>query len=254
MQRDRIVQGLPGNHSFGVFTSSESSNFLSKEDVRKHFFQTTSDRDFYERKLTAEDTSENMIHVHNAGKTYGKYLPYKPNTAPMLDRTACGYTREYTKKPNLTEQFNQNQTLSRAFRPARAKAQGTVSIGKWESGYCRDFTQSTPSEMANAKPSPLIPAKGGSLEAVLGGRGEMMVKKSHQQTTHHGDFKDTIKVNGEAQVPSDGNIKLQGYHSGDFSRTSYYNDFCGKNQRRSQAVGSAFRNQIQKSSSSPSVR
>lgn len=253
----------PALLSFGVFTSPASTRHLSKDDLQKAFFSTSSERAFYERKLTEEDVSENMLHVHNAGKTFGKYMPFKYNKAPLLDRESCHYTQQYVQRPMIGEQYRATCQVAASFAPERAKARKNVSIGDWTSKYKHDYPGQTRSELANAKPAMWVPEKGGSLEAVLGGKGKMMVTKSHLQTTHHGDFSGSYDAHGEAAKPPKGNIEPQGYHGGDFSRTSYQNEFNGRHRQRKQAVGSAFRSgqsdgivkprmQLLRSESSPS--
>lgn len=220
--------------------------------MRRAFFSTAADRDFYERKLTEEDVSENMLHVHNAGKTYGKYMPYKYNKAPLLDRDSCSYTSEYKQRPLIGLQYATNRQVAEGFKPKRAKAGVNASIGDWKSKYSQDFAGQTTRELMNAKPGMIVPEKGGSLEAVLGGKGKMMVTRSHLQNTHHGNFSDIpFDVNGQAATPAKGNIELQGYHGGNFSRTSYNNEFGGAHQHRKQAVGTAFRMQLSRSASVP---
>lgn len=246
------------NASFGVFTSNSSFNHLSRDDVQKAYFSTSSERDFYERKLTQEDLSENMIHVHNAGKTYGKYMPYKRNKAPLLDRSSCHYTKEYIQRPMIGLQYNATCQVAASFKPARPRAGKTVTIGDMKSKYVDDYPGQTRSELAAAKPGMIIPDKGGSLEAVLGGKGEMMVKQSHLQTIHSGDFsKWTGDVAAAKGSSGKDHTTLQGYHGGDFQRTSYNREYSGSHRQRQQAVGAAFRTQIeprvQRSSSSPVV-
>lgn len=244
--------------SFGVFTSKSAYSDLTKEDVQKAYFSTSSERDFYERKLTQEDLSENMNHVHNAGKTYGKYMPYKRNKAPLLDRSSCCYSKEYVKRPMIGEQYNATCQVAASFKPARPRAGKSVTISDMRTKYTLDYPGQTRSELAGAKPEMKIPDKGGSLEAVLGGKGKMMVTTSHQQTIHSGDFSKFTGDNSAAKGSSGkDHTTLQGYHGGDFQRTSYNREYGGRHRERKQEVGTAFRTQIeprvQRSSSSPVV-
>jgi len=247
-----MPQRNPKNVSFGVFASASSASFLKKEDVEKHFFSTSSGREHYERKLEADDISENFIHIHNAGKTYGKYLPYQRCKAPLLDRDSCTSSIEFNKKPCLTLQFEANSKIADSFKPVRTKAKPSIKVGSWESHTKNTFAGQTTSELRGAKPDLWKPPAENGLEAVLGGgwNGKLMVTKSHLQTTHHGDFSKAPRAAGEAFCAPSGSISLQGYHSGDFHSSSYHSDFNGHNRHRSQAVGSAFR-LLQRSSSEP---
>jgi len=245
----------PANDSFGVFSSASSADFLAPEHkaiLARGQYGTQYERDFWERKLTEEDLSENMIHVHNAGKTYGKYLPFKSSKAPLLDRDACRYTREYTEKPMLTLQCEGNKKLAESFGPVRTKAGFSKnSITDYKSQYNRINIGCTRSEMSAAKPPMWTPPEGADLRTILGGKGDMQVKVSHNQSTHAADFRQNYDVNGTAIKGYKGNIELQGYHSGDYQKTSYQNEFNGRNQHRNQAVGTAFRQSLQRSSSEP---
>jgi hypothetical protein len=246
--------------------SASSQRFLSKEELQRHFYTTSSQRDYTEKTLTEEDKSESMKHVHNVGKTYGKYLPYKWSKAPLLDRDACLYTREYNK-PNIAQQYNQNKDIATFNKGPRTKFVPSAQLEEWKSKYTQDFPGQTTSELKKAKPELWLPEKGGTLETVLGGKGKLLVTKSHLQSTHHGVFNQSFDVNGVAITGYEGNIQLQGYHSGDYQRTKYFDDFSGKNMKRAHAVGSAFRLQrgemtkiehsgstpLPKSSSAPSL-
>merc|ERR1719253_676837 len=116
--------------------------------------------------------------------------------------------------------------------------------------YSSDFPGQSVEDMRSAKPSLWRPDKGGDLSSIVGGKGKLLVTQSLQQSTHHGAFGNTYDANGETSKPQKDNLGTQGYHGGDFSGTSYHNEFNGRNQQRSQAVGSAFR-QLQRSGSAP---
>jgi len=230
------------NVSFGVFSTSASASFLTKEENNRHFFTSCNTRDFYAREINEEDRGENMIHVHNAGKTYGKYLPYKRNTAPLLDRSFCHYTGEYNKKPCITLQAEGNKALATSFGPMRFKNAPKIAIGATKSKSSIDFCgQKDVAEMRNAKPPLWKGAAGGELADVVGGKGKMMVTVSHNQWTHSGPREGAFEAKGAAFEAVKDSLHPQGYHGGDFGRSSYQKEYNGENQKRNQLVGSAFR-------------
>lgn len=254
------------NISHGVLASSSSSNHLSKEDVQKFYFSTSVGREFYERPVAAEDRGENMLHIQNAGKTYGKYLPYRTSKAPLLDRDATRYTKEYKENPApVSVQYEMNKRLAESYGPKPFRSSPPVRVESFQTKYTDEYgpeKQLTTSQMRQAKPALLEKVTDGGLELMLGGGGhaKTTVLKSHLQSTHIGHFKPPFDVRGEAADPSKGHIELQGYHSGDFQRTAYHNDFnsrkCNQDatKRRNQQVGSAFRMSIQRSSSAADMR
>lgn len=230
----------PKNTSFGVFTSTSASCFLSNEDVQRHYFTPTYAGDFVQKRLTEEDKSENMLHVHNAGKTYGKYMPYRRCPAPLLDRDSCLYNRDFDKKPNIATQYELNCKVNQSNKPMRHKLSKVALEGAQQSRYRQDF----PERESQPLVPPSFPDKGGRLHVILGGRGPTLVKTSHNQTIHVGNFNHTFNHNGEIDPNLNvykSHIPTQDYHMGDFSKTSYHHEFSGRNQRRKQAVGSLMR-------------
>jgi len=228
----------PKNTSFGVFASSSASSFLTSEDLKKHYFSTTYSRELVEKRLTEEDKLENFMHVHNVGKTFGKYMPFRRCPAPLLDRSSCLYNRDFDKKPAITLQCEANRDLAQGNKPIRKKLSKAVISIPVQSQYSIDYP-----ERAKQPPvQPSFPEKGGRLHVMLGGRGPNLVKTSHNQTVHGiGCHSRPFNPNGEIDPSLNvykSNVPTQDYHMGDFSKTSYHHEFSGKNQRRKQAVGS----------------
>merc|ERR1719401_2769015 len=125
-----------------------------------------------------------------------------------------------------------------------------VKIGDGKTKYSVDFPEMSDADLANAR-QPANPDRGGRLYMALGGRGPNLVKVSHIQNTHNANFNQTFDAVGEVDPEQNvymSKIRLQGYHGGDFSKTSYHHEFNGRNQKRSLAVGSLMRT-MDKSSS-----
>lgn len=230
------------------------------------FFRPTSQGAFTAKQLTEEDISENMNHVHNAGSTYGKYLPYQRNSAPLLDRMSCKYTRDFPVRTNVNLQKKGNDDLAESFRGPPGMKAPKVNQSGVQSAYNENFgvsgsfvgaskkiTGRSLGDMLSSRRTPINPIAEGGTERVLGGagKGSLLVKTSSYEETHTDKRHAPFNPNGDGSVPIGlkDNLKPAGCHAGNFLVTAYHSDF-GLGSRRKRPVGTLLRT-MDRSSSAP---
>jgi hypothetical protein len=163
------------NASFGVFMSRNARKACSREDAQRMFFSASTSRIYQGTQLTDEETAlnEGFGGVHNIGKRDTPYFRFQLKHAPLLDRNSTMAARQYKAKP-LTD-FLPTRELGDLFKRPPAKQPKTKQEAA--SHYTESFQKRSLKELRGAKAKP-APAQPDDSSRVLGGKGEMMVKRS----------------------------------------------------------------------------
>merc|ERR1712032_520094 len=125
-----------------------------------------------------EGKAENMDQIHNMGKKSTKYMEYQAMRAPLVDRTACLYFRDFNPKPVGDSVFNKE--LAENFKGGHRLA-STPSFGL-TSSYADNFVDLSPKQRRSAKVKSQGPKK--LLTQTLGGTGDFLEPVSMSHSKH----------------------------------------------------------------------
>merc|ERR1719183_2473883 len=155
---------------------------VSTQDLSKIYFNTQHKRDFNWQSGTMpeEDRTENFDQIHSMGKKNTKYLKFQPSRAPLVDRTACKYTQEFTVKP--LGDCETNKALAENFKQGgMSKSMSSPFLGL-KSSYMDTFAGHHPTAMKSAKQKSCAPKK--VLTETLGGAGGLLETVSNSHNSH----------------------------------------------------------------------
>lgn len=85
--------------SAGPLPSGKAFAAVSKDELVKAYYQTTSMREVPGRTPNAECVGENFIDVHSIGKKTTKYLDFQVSKSPLTQRDCCKYTQDFIPLP-----------------------------------------------------------------------------------------------------------------------------------------------------------
>mmetsp|Transcript_35595 Transcript_35595/g.62894 ORF Transcript_35595/g.62894 Transcript_35595/m.62894 type:complete len:263 (+) Transcript_35595:85-873(+) len=229
---------MPVNQSFGCFPSQSAVRSRPKGDLHKLYYKTSSQAEFSWRTQKEEDRAENFDAIHKMGQKNTKYMKYQIKQAPLVDRTACKYTREFGPKP-LGDNIC-NRELADTFRGPQSLPKGRLDV-KNLSQYTEDFPNMTTGDLRSAK----LPNQGPKRKArtqTLGGIGDSLVLTSSSHDDHRTPYAPLAR-NPRVAAPKP-NITLAGTGFGDAFKTQYSKDF---------GPGAAGRRILQGSASAPQL-
>jgi hypothetical protein len=211
----------PKNASFGVFPSASAVNSVSTKDLNKIYFSTAAKSQFTWESgtLAKEDYTENFNEIHSVGKKHTKYMKFQPSKAPLVDRTACKYTQEFTPKP--LGDCETNKALAENFKKGgMSKSFSTPMIGAISS-YKETFAGFDHPAMRGAKQKSCAPRK--VLTETLGGAGGLLETVSNSHNDHRAPPLALARP-GEVVLPKP-NITLTEKTGKEFFRTQAKRDF-----------------------------
>jgi hypothetical protein len=211
----------PKNTSFGVFPSSSAVNSVTRAELNKIYFASTSKAQFNWESGTmpAEDRTENFDQIHSMGKKNTKYMKFHPSRAPLVDRTACKYNQEFTPKP--LGDCETNKALAENFKQGgMSKSMSSPFLGL-KSSYMDTFAGHDHASMKSAKAKSCAPKK--VLTETLGGAGGMLETVSNSHNSHRAPPMALAKP-GEVVLPKP-NLTLTEKQGREFFRTQAKRDF-----------------------------
>lgn len=172
----------PKNSSFGVFPSATAVRSVSSAELSKVYFACTSHSQYNwaSGTMPEEDRAENFDQIHSVGKKNTKYMKFHPSRAPLVDRTACKYTQEFTTKP--LGDCETNKALAENFKQGSGgKSMSSPFLGL-KSSYMDTYAGHDLSSMRKSKQKSCAPRK--VLTDTLGGAGGMLETVSNSHNSH----------------------------------------------------------------------
>jgi hypothetical protein len=211
----------PKNSSFGVFPSLSAVNSASSKDLQKVYFATASKSQFTWQSgtLPQEDRTENFNEIHSVGKKHTKYMKFQPSKAPLVDRTACKYTQEFTPKP--LGDCETNNALAQNFKQGGMSRGFSSPMLQAKSSYKDTFAGHDHDAMRSAKQRSCKPKK--VLTQTLGGAGGLLETTSNSHNDHRAPPLALAKP-GEVILPKP-NITLTEKTGKEFFKTQAKRDF-----------------------------
>lgn len=209
------------NQSHGVFVAKSAVSACSPGELHKLYYQTSSKTAFKGQSLSEEERAENFDAIHKMGQKNTKYMQYQIKKAPLVDRTACKYTQEFSAKPLGDHQFNKELALTFRGSTRVYGAAGNVDFGL-RSKYTEDFHPHSPEEMRLARSPSQKPSRRARTQT-LGGTGDQMVFRS----SSHEDHRPLHSIFGKAEKAAQPKTNLLVGGAGDAYRSQYRDDFCG---------------------------
>lgn len=129
----------------GPLPSSRAYAAVSQEEIRRAYYQTTSERALPGRQPSAEVVGENFANVHSIGQRDTRYLKWTHNVAPLTTRDACRHTQAYIPLPlgdNIV-----NSALALNFKKGtQANKAGSMATMDSRTMYEDDFPERTLSQ------------------------------------------------------------------------------------------------------------
>lgn len=216
--------------SYGVFPSPSAIRSKSSTELRDLYFKTsktpTDVKALYFKNPdgTARDEverAENFDQIHSIGKRNTKYLKFQKNTAPLVDRTACRYHKDFIAFPLGDNVVNRD--LAAVYKAGAPRLQSMPSLGA-KSNYSEQFSRATPSQMRACKMPSQAPKQ--TRTETLGGTGDTMVKTSSMHQNFQGP-RDGMAVSCPSFIPKS-NLTLSGKGTNQsFFKSMYKKDFEG---------------------------
>lgn len=154
---------------------------VSKDEVRKAYYETASQRGVPGRVSSQEDRGENFLDIHSVGQRDSKYMDYQLKTAPLLNRNATANTKAFSAKPLGDDKAN--RMLAENFKKGSAAGPKGLDVcfdGKSE--YEVTYLRMNPGQMERARQKSAAAVQGGNVfvrTKTLGGSGYSMEKTSH---------------------------------------------------------------------------
>eukprot|EP00747_Dinoflagellata_sp_TGD_P182416 gnl/TRDRNA2_/TRDRNA2_36662_c0_seq1.p1 gnl/TRDRNA2_/TRDRNA2_36662_c0~~gnl/TRDRNA2_/TRDRNA2_36662_c0_seq1.p1 ORF type:complete len:336 (+),score=38.02 gnl/TRDRNA2_/TRDRNA2_36662_c0_seq1:128-1009(+) len=212
----QIKAGNDKNTSYGVFVSVSATHDFSLEDNKKLYFSTNSREALPWRESVY---TENYDEIHNMGKKKdGKYMKFQLNTAPLVDRSACKYTRDYPARP-LGDHIC-NHGLAKTFRGPPVQKTPGITFGK-SSCYTDTFVRYEPDRMKQAQQPNCKPPRGLTNTLPSGESTEMQTHAEMNYTCPPKEF----TARGGKVKPPQGNLTLAGSIAGGAYTSMYNLDF-----------------------------
>lgn len=211
----------PKNASFGVFPSLSAVKSVSSSDLNKVYFSTSVKSQFNWKNGTMpeEDRTENFDQIHSMGKKNTKYMKFHPSKAPLVDRTACRYTQEFSAKP--LGDCETNKALAENFKNGGKSRNMSSPFLGLKSSYMETFASHDHDTMRSAKAKSCAPRK--VLTQTLGGAGGLLETVSNSHSDHRAPPMALAKP-GEVVLPKP-NLTLTERHNGGFFRSQAKRDF-----------------------------
>lgn len=168
--------------SQGYKPSRKSTSSLTKEEIRKLYFSTTSSRDVPGRVSTEEERGENFYDVHGIGQRTSKYMDYQMKTAPLIQRSACSHTSQFV--PMVLGDNVVNRQLADSFKEGWQAGKGpSLAPMTANSVSFEDFPAATAAQMARCTP---YIEKPDAMErtSTICTKGDLMETQSHEQNQY----------------------------------------------------------------------
>jgi len=223
---------MPVHASVGHLPSQNVMKTLTQEDMRKLYFRTMASTEHAGRRLPAEDAAENYGDVHDMGKRNGKYMKYQQKRAPLVDRSACRYSRDFITLP-LGDNICNGQLAASFKQGLGSGGKGVQAPMLAKSSYMADFPEMNDKQLKAAKQGSCRPEQ--ARTQTIGGTGDMLEVQSHV----HQKFAPPptgLELAGKILIPKP-NLSV-GMNIGEPPRTSYKSEF-GRSAQNMMKSGSA---------------
>mmetsp|Transcript_71094 Transcript_71094/g.230042 ORF Transcript_71094/g.230042 Transcript_71094/m.230042 type:complete len:232 (-) Transcript_71094:120-815(-) len=208
---------MPSNESFGCFVSQTAArSSAAQDDFRKLFFQTTYGGDMRGQSLAPEGQMESMEAVLTMGHKSNKYLNYQMKRVPNFSKEFCGYSSDYSHKPNGDNHFN-SHLRERLRETGSSGSLITADLPFTKTNYASDFARHEKERMRSAKQKCQYPPHR------YCDPGRMLVTQSLSQTMHSAPSPE-MNAKGQNLRPSTCFVRSSS-HVGDFLKTTYGKDF-----------------------------
>lgn len=181
--------------SSGPLPKCNQDGSITKEQMQRLYYRTTQSTDVPGRQPQKE-ADENFLDIHNIGQRPTKYFPVDGFTAPLVNRLACRYTKDFVPLPLGDNQVN--KALAANFKAGvGASTQALYKPIAAEPLSHQDFPEFPLEEMRKCKQTNCKPKAG--LTNTLGGLGGSLITKSHEQTMLREPRRDLAKSRREKQ-------------------------------------------------------
>ncbi|CAE8711265.1 unnamed protein product, partial [Polarella glacialis] len=141
-----------GNDSFGVFISQTAVATLSKDDINRLTYATTTGNTFCGSQISPEDRDKNesFMEVYSTGRRATKYMGYPMKKAPNFDRSSSRYYSEYVAFP-LGDSKANNASAKNYKEAGSSRARNGGKLDG-RTSYMQEFgNKLTTEQMENAK-------------------------------------------------------------------------------------------------------
>eukprot|EP00933_Yihiella_yeosuensis_P057254 TRINITY_DN5692_c0_g2_i1.p1 TRINITY_DN5692_c0_g2~~TRINITY_DN5692_c0_g2_i1.p1 ORF type:complete len:232 (+),score=32.28 TRINITY_DN5692_c0_g2_i1:69-764(+) len=149
---------MPRTNESSVFLGKTSMDGISKEDMCRLTFSTTTSFNYSGRQQSVLEKPENMNEVFGIGQRSTKYCGYQLKVAPGMGRSSHSYSVDFAKKA-VGDCFG-NNAAAKHYKD-RGASGGKASFGEMMSNtaYREDFCRLlSPDKMRASKPDPVIPS------------------------------------------------------------------------------------------------
>eukprot|EP00929_Paragymnodinium_shiwhaense_P049079 TRINITY_DN24771_c0_g1_i1.p1 TRINITY_DN24771_c0_g1~~TRINITY_DN24771_c0_g1_i1.p1 ORF type:complete len:254 (+),score=56.99 TRINITY_DN24771_c0_g1_i1:104-865(+) len=158
--------------------SRKSFEGLTREDIQKLCFQTTSMQEVPGRAPKQEYIGENYVEVHGIGQRKSKYLDFPEKKAPLINRLATNHAQQFNPLPLGDSAVN--TALAHSFKTGFGTSKGPNPCPLDGSTKTEDdFIAPTTKELLNARP-PLCKPPFQFTHTVCPA-GDLLEKKTHYQ-------------------------------------------------------------------------
>lgn len=203
---------MPNFERSNVFPNQAVVRSVSKGDLHRLYFATTSERFFKGKQLSEADHNESFTHIHMIGQRSTKYLEVTPNTTPLLDRNSCKYTRDFFPH-NLAQKRSNSEFRSLVAESARSVLVPAPSLTT-STFYKEDFSPQVEQEEQRELAYPPTYCSQAPTHT-LNLMGAKVAQSSFSQTKHNGTMtnfsrgktagqgKSNLTMTGRGGLPAD---------------------------------------------------
>lgn len=208
----------------GVGPAKSSLTSLTSAERKRLYFGTTTNALFKEgcsktSLQTEEERGENFMDVHGMGQRDSKYWAFERKTAPLADRSACSFSRDFQLLPLGDHVFNAE--LAATYKAGAAQGvDGRLVPFKAKTAHSAQFEELTLEQLRRSRQPSCGEAMG--LTKTLGGSGIFHERTSHEQD-RYGLTDAKFARPSKVQLPKP-NIPLIGRNlrkSADLNTTTY---------------------------------
>mmetsp|Transcript_72720 Transcript_72720/g.187614 ORF Transcript_72720/g.187614 Transcript_72720/m.187614 type:complete len:261 (+) Transcript_72720:126-908(+) len=217
--------------SMGCLPRAGAVNSVTKDDLRRLTYRTTSGTGVPGRVMSEEDKWENFVAVHDIGKKDSKYMKFQKNTAPLLDRSACTNRRDFVELPLGDNVIN--TALATSFKGGvNAGNKGLDVTAKADSMYKSAFGGYTGDRLKGAKQKSVKP-KASRTQTITGMTDLMETRPSSHISfaTPHAELAAAAEI-----MLAKNNLGLSGKWEGPPPKTSYKSEFGRQYNRTASAT------------------
>lgn len=170
----------PIERSAGPFPSGSAFGAVSRDQLQKAWYQTTTSRDVPGRAPNAEAVGENFDNIHSVGRKSTRYLDFQHSRSPLTTRDSCRYTKDYIPLPLGDNAIN--RALAEEYKGGLSAAQKgpDVPLDGMTTNECELRAPRQEDRRRCANP---VMQTGQEPTDTLNGCGTLLEKKSHEQRT-----------------------------------------------------------------------